>query len=183
MTETSENGVRRYSDLLTTSVMKTGADGRKIFYPWGIYRSGYVFPTNDAYERLNDLLKIYIVISLAFILPPAATGSYFAVTAMILLSVAFYSIWMRFELPRLEPTQEKLTFRLSFTNFARLLPGWLIWLELIGCLVFVACGMLVLIIQPGQWMMTLAGIVFFGAGVVLSAVTLVLRRRRAPEQC
>ena len=62
---------------------------------------------------------------------------------------------------------------------ARLLPAWLIWVELIACLVFVAGGMAVLMIQPGQWMMALGGIVFFGAGVVLCAITLVLRRRAA----
>jgi hypothetical protein len=86
---------------------------------------------------------------------------------------------MRFELPRLQPTQEKLTYRVSLTNFARLLPGWLLWAELIGCLVFVAGGVAVLMIQPGQWMMALGGIVFFGAGVVLCAITLMLRRRAA----
>jgi hypothetical protein len=182
MTDSSNGGVRRYSDLLTTSMIKTGADGRKILYPWGILGSGYVFTTNDAYERLNDLLKVYWVVVVMFIMPLAGAGSYLAATILYVLALVFYWGWMRFEQARLQRAQEKLTYRVSVTNFARLLPAWLIWLELIVCLVFVAAGMLVLIIQPGQWMMTLGGIVFFGAGVVLSAVTLVLRRRVARQQ-
>jgi len=182
MTDSSNGGVRRYSDLLTTSLMKTGADGRKIFYPWGIFGSGYVFPTNDAYERLNDLLKVFWVVVLLFILPFVVRDSYFATTTWFILALAFYWGWMRFEQRALEPTQEKLTYRVSVTNFARLLPAWLIWVELILCLAFVAAGTLVLMIQPSQWMTWLGGIVFFGTGVVLCAVTLVQRRRAAREQ-
>ena len=183
MTTATDNTAKRYSDLLTTSCMKVGADGRKIFYPWGIYRRGYAFPTNAAYERLNDLLKIYIVISLLCILPSVATRSYLAAAILFLVSMVFYPIWMRFELPRLQPTQDKLTIRGSYTNFARLLPAWVAWVELISCLVFVAGCVAVLLISPSQWMFALGGILFFGGGAVLSAVTLVLHRRPAPEQC
>ena len=69
---------------------------------------------------------------------------------------------MRFELRGLERTQERLTFREGFTNIARLMPGWLLWVEAILTLVFVAAGILMLIIEPAKWMIALGGIVFFG---------------------
>ena len=60
MTNELGHGLRRYSDMLTTGCIKTGPDGRKIVYPWGSIGNGYIIPSNDAYERLNDLLKIYM---------------------------------------------------------------------------------------------------------------------------
>jgi len=183
MTNASKRGIRRYSDLLTTGYIKTGVDGRKIFYPWGMLGNGYVFPSNDAYERLNDLLKIFTVVAITFVLPPTSAGNYLAATIMFVLTMAFYWSWMRFELPRLQRTQEKLTYRMSFTNFARLLPGWLVWVELILSLAFMAGGIAILITQPTQWMTGLVGILLFGTLAVMSAVALVLRRRLAREQC
>jgi hypothetical protein len=182
MNNVSNGGVRRYSDLLTTGYIKTGADGHKIFYPWGMLGYGYIFPSDGAYERMNVRLKIFTVMSLALTLPPAVSGSYVAATGFMILVLACYWVWMCFELGRLQRTEEKLTYRVSFTNFARLLPAWLVWAELIACLVLVVGGAIALMISPAQWIIALGSILFFGAGVVLCAMTLVLRRRVAREQ-
>jgi hypothetical protein len=183
MTDGTDHGIRRYSDLLTTGYIKTGADGRKILYPWGMLGYGFIFPTDAAYERLNDLLKIFTVVALAIVMPSAIKGEYVATCILFILVMIFYQIWMRFELRRLQPAQEKLTLRASYTNFARLLPAWLVWVELILCLVLAATCVATLMIAPDQWMPALGGIVIFGAGVVLCAKTLVLRQRAAREQC
>ena len=82
----------------------------------------------------------------------------------------------------MERTQERLTFREGFTNIARLMPGWLLWVEAILTLVFVAAGALMLIIEPAKWMIALAGIVFFGLGTVMSVAMLVMQRRLARGQ-
>ena len=138
MTNVSDDGPRRYTDLLTTGCIKTGADGRKIFYPWGMLGNGYIIPSNDEYERLNDLLKVYMVVALLFILPSAVPGSDLAATIVAALALVFYWVWMRFELPGLQRTEEKLTYREGITNLARLLPGWLLWWKRSSALVFVA---------------------------------------------
>lgn len=182
MTNASDQGVRRYSDILTTGYIKTGADGRKIFYPWGMLGNGYVFPSNAAYERLNDLLKIYTVVALAIILPVALPGQYLAAAILMALSLVFYAVWTSFELRALQRTEERLRYRDGIGNLARLIPGWFLWAAEIGALMFVAGGMVMLIAQPGQWMIALSSILFFGLCAVVYAVMLVLRRREAREQ-
>ena len=89
---------------------------------------------------------------------------------------------MRFELRGLQRTQERLTYREGITNLARLMPGWLLWVEAILTLVFVAAGILMLIIEPAKWMIALGGILFFGTGAVMFAAMLVLQRRLARGQ-
>ena len=123
MTNATSHGVRRYSDLLTTGYIKTGADGRKIFYPWGIFGNGYAFPSNDAYERLNDLLKIFTVVALAIIMPVAVPGNYIAAVILAALSLIFYVVWISFEVRKLQRTDEKMTYGEGYTNLARLMPG------------------------------------------------------------
>jgi hypothetical protein len=183
MTNASDQTVRRYSDLLTTGYIKTGADGRKIFYPWGVFGSGYAFPSNAAYERLNDLLKIYIVVALEFTLPAVITRQYIAATILAALAMVFYAIWTPIELRRLQPTEEKLTYGEGLANIARLMPGWLLWTCEIASLVFVACGFIMLVMEPNRWMVALGGILFFGVCAVLYAVMLMRRRRLANAQC
>ena len=177
MTTSSDTTVRRYSDLLTTGYIKTGADGRKIFYPWGIFGRGYVFPSDAASERLNDLLKIYTVIALSIILPVAAPGHYFAAVILTALSLVFYVVWTSFEVRKLQRTDEKLAYSEGMTNMARLMPGWLLWICEISALLFVVGGIVMLITQPSQWMIALGSIVLFGFCGVVDAFMLVQRRR------
>jgi hypothetical protein len=177
MTNASNGGVRRYSDLLTTGFIKTGADGRKIVYPWGRYGNGYIIPSNDAYERLNDLLKVYIVVGIWLFLPITIPGHYVFAAIIMALWLALYWIWMRIEMRGLERTRERLTYREGISNIARLTPRWLLWIEAILMSVFVVAGILSLIIEPGKWMISLAGIVFFGFGAVMFVAMLVMQRR------
>jgi len=182
MTNASDQGVRRYSDILTTGYIKTGADGRKIFYPWGMLGNGYVFPSNAAYERLNDLLKIYTVVALTIILPVAMPGQYLAAAILTALALVFYVVWTSFELRGLQRTDERLRYREGITNLARLIPGWFLWAAEIGALMFVAAGIVMLIAEPGQWMIALSSTIFFGFCAVVYAIMLVLRRRTASGQ-
>jgi hypothetical protein len=177
MTNSSDDTVRRYSDLLTTGYIKTGTDGRKIFYPWGVFGKGYAFPSNAAYERLNDLLKIFTVVALAIILPVAVPGHYVAAVILVALSWIYYAVWTSFEVRKLQRTDEKLTYGEGMTNMAVLMPGWLLWPCAILSLLFVVAGIVMLITEPSRWMVALGTIVFFGLCTVVDAVMLVRRRR------
>jgi hypothetical protein len=173
----ASSGVRRYSDLLTTGYIKTGADGRKILYPWGVFGKGYAFPSDAAYERLNDLLKIFTVISLAIIMPVGVPGNYGAAAALLGLSLVFYAIWIPFEVRKLQRTDEKMTYGEGYTNIARLMPGWLLWSLTITSLLFVACGLIMLVVEPSQWLIALGVILFFGLCAAADAIMLARRRR------
>ena len=182
MTSASNGGVRRYTDLLTTGYIKTGADGCKIFYPWGMLGNGYIFPTNDAYERLNDLLKVFTLVTLAIVLPVAMPGYYVAAVILLGLSLVFYAVWTSFEVRKLQRTDEKLTYGEGLTNIARLMPGWILWILEIMSLLLVAGALMTLIMEPSRWMVALSGIVFFGACAVLYAAMLKRRRHMANAQ-
>ena len=178
MTTSSTNGVRRYSDLLTTGYIKTGADGRKTFYPWGIFGKGYAFPSDAAYERLNDLLKIFTVITLAIIMPVAVPGNYGAAAALLGLSLVFYAIWISFEVRKLQRSDEKMNYVEGYTNVARLMPGWLLWVFEILSLLLLAGGIVMLVTEPSRWLAALGVILFFGLCAAVYAIMLV--RRRGP---
>lgn len=177
MTNTSNGAVRRYSDLLTAGYIKTGADGRKIFYPWGVFGKGYAFPSDAAYERLNDLLKIFVVVALAIILPVAVPGQHIAAIVLAALSLVFYAAWISFEVRKLQRTDERLAYSEGMTNMARLMPGWLLWTCEISALLFVVGGIVMLIAEPSQWMVAIFSIAFFGLCAAVDAFMLVQRRR------
>lgn len=177
MTNASNGGVRRYTDLLTAGYIKTGADGRRIFYPWGLLGRGYIFPSNDAYERLNDLLKVFLVVTLAIILPIGARGYYVAATILLALSLVFYAVWISFEVRKLLRTDEKMAYSDGLTNMARLMPAWILWVFEIMSLLFVVAGIAMLITEPSRWMVALSGIVFFSFCAVGYAFMLARRRR------
>ena len=182
MTIPSDTTVRRYSDLLTTGYIKTDADGRKILYPWGIFGKGYAFPSDAAYERLNDLLKIFTVITLAIIMPVGVPGNYGAAAALMGLSLIFYAVWISFEVRKLQRTDEKMNYIEGYTNIARLMPGWLLWTFEIVSLMFVAGGVIMLIVEPRRWLAALGAILFFGLCAAVYAIMLMRRRSPATTQ-
>ena len=47
-----------YLDAVTSSYLRTGKDGRRLFYPWGAMGRGYVVPTEDEFEGLRRIARI-----------------------------------------------------------------------------------------------------------------------------
>ena len=47
--------------------------------------NGYIIPSNDAYERLNDLLKIYMVVALGSSFHSTVPGQYVAAAIVMAL--------------------------------------------------------------------------------------------------
>jgi hypothetical protein len=182
MTNASNGGLRRYTDFLTAGCMKTDADGRKVFYPWGIFGSGYAFPSDAAYERLNDLLKIYMIVMFVLIVPVVSARQYVAAAIVAALTMAFQLIWTRIELRKLQRVEGKLTYGEALTNMARVIPGWFLWTCEIGSLVFVAGGFLMLVTEPSRWMAAVFAILFFGTCAVAYTFMLVKRRRSLNAQ-
>ena len=57
-----------YFDALASSSFKIAQDGRRLFFPWGIFGSGYVIGPEEAFVRLRQQVKIYHIISLSLII-------------------------------------------------------------------------------------------------------------------
>ena len=62
-----------YFNALVSGYFMPAADGRMLFFPWGVAGKGYIIPTQQEYERLHTQLMIYQVVSLIVIIALAVT--------------------------------------------------------------------------------------------------------------
>ena len=166
-----------YLDAVTSSYLRTGKDGRRLFYPWGAMGRGYVVPTEDEFERLHRIAKIFTAAFLVLVIVPAALQMPAATVVIAAVVALFYSLWARGLVRRLEPSAEKLSVRAALSTQAFTHSIVTLWLLEFLSLGFVAAGILLLVRDSANWPIALAPIVFFGLCAGLFAFTLVLRRK------
>jgi hypothetical protein len=171
-----------YFDALTSSCFKTSQDGRKLFFPWGVWGRGYAVASEQDYERLRRQVKAYMVASLVPIIGAAALQAYVGALVIGVLLVAFYLVWMRFLLPGLLPSDERLSLQDSLTAQARAHSATGLWVLEISALAYVGLGILFIVIDPGKWRKALGSIVFFSFCAAVAARMLILRRRAATSR-
>ena len=194
----------RFLDNFASVYFKTGQDGRKVFFPWGVSGRGYTIDSEQDFKQLHRKIKIYLRVSSILILGPSLligqlAGSdflgfvnaallfagYTAVICAILL--VFYALWIRYPLRRMRPSEERLS-RQDVISHARAIAAieekafprtaWL-WLMEIAALAFVCLGIFILLVGTGDKLVALAVIALFGLAAAGIAVRL-LRRRRLP---
>jgi Ca2+/Na+ antiporter len=168
-----------YFDAWTSSCFKTTQDGRKLFFPWGVWGRGYVVASEQDYERLRRQVKAYMVVAVVPIIVTAALQAYVGALVIVVLLVAFYLVWMRFLLRGLRPSDERLSVQDSMTAQARAHSAAGLWFLEIGALAFGGLGVMIIVIDPGNWLIALGSIIFFGFCAAIGARMLVLRRRAA----
>ena len=101
----------------------------------------------------------------------------------VLLVIPFL-VWARYShntqmrqvLRGLQPSDKRLTLQPSATSVALAQNVVVLWLLAIGSLAFVALGIFILVVDPREWLATVAGIGFFGLCAAGAAYMLVLRR-------
>jgi hypothetical protein len=118
-----------------------------------------------------------MVVALVPIIVTAALQAYVGALVIGVLLVAFYLVWMRFLLRGLLPSDERLSVQGSMTAQARAHSAAGLWFLEIGALAFVGLGIVIIVIDPGNWLIALGSIVFFGFCAAVGARMLVLRRR------
>lgn len=170
-----------YFDALTSSYFKTAQDGRKLFFPWGALGRGYAIPSAQDYKRLQRQVKAYTIVSLVLIIGAVVLQIYFGLVIAALL-IVFYMIWTRYLLRGLQPSDERLSLQDSMTSQARMHSAVSLWLLEIVALAFVGFGILMIVVDPGNWLIALASIVFFGFCATIFTRMLVLRRRGATSR-
>ena len=162
-----------YFDALTSSYFKTAADGRNLFYPWGVLGRGYVIATEQDRQRLLRQLKIYTIVSCVLIVGAAMLQSYMGALVIGLALVLFYVFWAR----HLVRGDEGLSMRESYTSQALAHSPASLWSMAIGSLVLFVAAIAMLVFEPGSPWVALAGIVFFGLTTAVIGWMLILRRR------
>jgi hypothetical protein len=167
-----------YFDALTSSYFKDGADGQKLFFPWGAMGRGYALPSVEAYERLRGKLKVYTIVSLVAIIAASALRLYLISFAIATVLMAFYVLWARTILRNLTPVAETLSLRESYTSQALAHSPRMLWALQIVSVVFVAIGCAMLIAEPRNWLTALGVIVFFTACAIANGFMIAQRRRK-----
>jgi hypothetical protein len=166
-----------YFDALAASNFKTAPDGRRLFFPWGIWGRGYVIPTELHYVRLLRQIKIYTIVSLVGIIVLGSGFNWFWAFAAAAVLIIFYVAWVPVLVRGLASSDEKLTMGESMTTQARTHNLGTLWLLLIIALLFVAGGLAMLVFDSQQWPLALVVIVFFGLCAAVFVRMLMLRRR------
>jgi len=169
-----------YFDALTTGSFKTGADGSKLFFPWGVLGKGYVISTDAEYQRLRQQVKAYLIVTLILII---GLNAVFGLRLMVmggLLLVLFYGGWMLYLLPRLVPSGEKLSLQESMTSQARTHNVVTLWLLQIASIVFVIIGTVLLFGDSQNRLIGLSSVLFFGVCAIFIGRMILLRQRGIP---
>ena len=167
-----------YFDALTSGYFKTeGQDGRKLFFPWGIFGRGYVIASEQDYERLRRQLKVYTIVAMVLIIGPVALQRLLWAFVIAALLTAFYIIWAHYLLRGLQRSNERLSLQDSMTTQALAHSAGALWLLEVASLVFVGGGILMLADDPSRWLRAVFTITFFGLCAAQIARMLVLRRR------
>jgi hypothetical protein len=167
-----------YLDAVTGRYFKTAADGRKLFFPWGVLGRGYVLDSDHDYERLRQRLKTYSILALVAIIGSSALQIPVVAIVVTGLLIVFYLVWVSYLLRGLQPSEERLTLRESLTSQALAQSAVALWSLEIASLAFVGIGVFILVVEPGKWPAALATITFFGLCAAAFAFMLVVRRDR-----
>jgi len=170
-----------YFDALTSSCFKTAQDGRRLFFPFGILGRGYVIASEQDYERLRSRLKVYTAVGLVLIIGSGALLGYAGSFAIALVLIAFYIVWLRYLLRGLQSSNESLSLKDSTTSQALAHNAVTLWLLEVGALAFVVLGIVILAVNPRNWLIAITSIVFFGLCAASFTRMLMLRRRSQPR--
>jgi Ca2+/Na+ antiporter len=165
-----------YFDALASANFKTASDGRRLFFPWGMWGRGYAIASEQDYQRMRRQFKIYYIVALVLIISSAALQNYVAEAVIVALLMGFYLVWTRSLQQGLRPSDERLSMQESMTAQARAYSATGLWLLEIIALVFIATGIAILVFDPSRWLTGLASTGFFGFGAVMFARMLFMRR-------
>ena len=95
-------------DAMNATTFKITADGRRIFFPWGRWGRSYEVESEDDYKTLRWRINLCTGIGLALISAAIGLSGFLAAFIALAVWTAFYAAWMRYLLPTLKPSNEKL---------------------------------------------------------------------------
>lgn len=168
-----------YFDAISSGSFKTMPDGRRLFFPWGVFGRGYAIPTEAEYQRLRRQAKFSTVVSLVLIIAVAMMQQVLWTIGVGAVLMVAYAAWAYVQMRRLEPTDEKLSYRESLSTQAFLHNKVVLWTMEAVSMLYVALGLVILIVDPQSWLVALGSILFFGACAVVFARMLMLRGKAA----
>lgn len=170
--------VTRFFDGIVEPMFKQGADGRPVFFVFGIWGRGRILPDGAAAASLKRQLKAWymalfglIFVGGAIFGPVIAQGSdWRPVILCALVGIghsALMSLALWWQVRRFPHSEERLRYADATAAQARLLgPRWMLVL-FAGSLLATVFGLLLLATDPSRWLANLGAASFFA---VLSVV-------------
>jgi hypothetical protein len=168
-----------YFDGLAAGQFKIADDGRRLFFPRGLWGRGYVVDSESEFARLRRQIKIYQVVAVVLVIAAVLPRQYnpYLITAVAFLLVVFYLVWSRSLVARLQPARDRLRFRETSTAQARAFGPLVLWILEIAALAFVALGVALWLTDPTSRLLAIGTIAFFGLCAASGAYLLVVRGR------
>jgi hypothetical protein len=168
-----------YFDALSSACFKTAQDGRRLFFPWGVLGRGYVIESEQDSKRIEQEIKIFMIVTLILVIGFGEFGSYPQSFVIAALLTGVYTVRAWYLICRLQRSDERLSLKESSASQARAHSALSLWLLEIASLVMLGGGIWMFFGAPEKRLVAFAGIVMFGAGAAKFAVQLV-QRHRAP---
>jgi small-conductance mechanosensitive channel len=176
----SQEASMGYFDALTSASFKTAADGRKLFYPYGIIGRGYVLTSDAEYEKLRGSYKTIVVIGFVIIICSAFLFS----IPLLMIPLVFgfiigYILWARVHCRNLERANEKLGYGEALKNETVHLSLGLLWFFEVLSILLILWGVIILIADPSQWLLAVGLIVLFTVIAIVYGRMIRAKKRQA----
>ena len=158
---------------------KRAADGRMIYFPWGLFGRGYVLESDEQYAKLRRRMILWLVVYV--FLATSAWAGYGPAVGMAVASfmVAAAAVWLLRYTRRLEPSDERVSILESWRHQAessRITTLWI--LEIAGLLLVLAAVKILVVAQDWRGWLTGGGaLVFFGFCTAASTYMIIVKRR------
>ena len=151
-----------YFDAIAGSLFKRTKDGRWAVYPWGIFGAGYILSDEEKHRDVRNFVRRWYLVSL---LSMGLIGLFLGWPRVLFLgpfSIGVYVFVVRRQLHGLAKTREQLTLAETWREQAKGYNRAFLWAFEVVSLLFVAAGVLILVVDRANWFVALASIGFFG---------------------
>jgi hypothetical protein len=165
--------VMGYFDVLTETSFKRCAEGRTVFYRWGVGGKGHLLPDQAKAQQVRKFLQLYYVASFAAIVIASVALGWLGTFALAPVLSLCYVLATRRLLRGLETTTASLTLAESFTGSSREHKAVTLAILLIGSAFFGVGGLFSVIL--GHLFVGVLSIMFSGACAV--AIGYMIRSR------
>jgi hypothetical protein len=170
-----------YFEAIANAYLKTGTDGRLLFYPWGALGRGYVIKAGSE-AQLRGAIKAFVIASI--IVGGAGYTLWREIGALIAGGVLIigYVIAIRFMVRGLEASGERLRLREAYTAEARGFSKVWLWSSLAIMVAMFVLSTTMFIAEAELRLQAAGGIALFAALAAFSAWMIVLRQRTGQSQ-
>ena len=165
-----------YFDGLTDGIFKTDSEGRFLFYPWGVLGKGYVLPDDSKKQEVRQFVSLWYKVSLPAIIVVGAGIGWIFTLGLLPLLLPWYFFTMARLLRGLATTSTRLTLRESYTNSAKSHTTGSLRFLLALSILFVLAGLVIVLLNKGDWIIGLASILFFGLCAIAIGYMMKLKK-------